>query len=56
MIGNEAHGLADDTLVDEWVAIPHAGRVESLNAAMAAAVLCFEVARQRRSTTSEPSA
>jgi len=56
VIGNEAHGLADDTLVDEWVAIPHAGRVESLNAAMAAAVLCFEVARQRRTATGRPSA
>ena len=48
VIGNEAHGLADDSPVDEWLSIPHAGRVESLNAAMAAAVLCFEVARQRR--------
>jgi tRNA G18 (ribose-2'-O)-methylase SpoU len=30
------------------VAIPMAGRSESLNVAGAAAVLCFEVARQRR--------
>ncbi len=48
VLGNEAHGLADDADVDDWVTIPHAGRAESLNVAMAATVLCFEVARQRR--------
>jgi TrmH family RNA methyltransferase len=47
LLGNEAHGVADDASVDEWVTIPHAGRAESLNVAMAATVLCFEVARQR---------
>lgn len=50
VLGNEAHGLdprlADS--VDEWVTIPMAGRAESLNVAMAGAVLCFEVLRQRR--------
>lgn len=51
VLGNEAHGLADDAPVDEWVTIPHAGRSESLNVAMAAAVLCFEVARQRRAAS-----
>ena len=30
------------------VSIPMAGQAESLNVAAAAAVLCFEVARQRR--------
>ena len=40
--GNEAHGLADDAPVDEWVRIEHRGRAESLNVAMAATVLCFE--------------
>jgi TrmH family RNA methyltransferase len=30
------------------VTIPHAGRSESLNVAMAATVLVFEAARQRR--------
>lgn len=47
VLGNEAHGLSDDANVDEWVTIPHAGRAESLNVAMAGTVLCFEVARQR---------
>ena len=47
-VGNEAHGLPDDVPVDDWLTIPHAGRAESLNAAMAAAVVCFEAARQRR--------
>lgn len=41
--GSRAHALADAT-----VAIPLAGGVESLNAAVAAAVLLFEAARQRR--------
>ena len=48
VLGNEAHGLGDDAPVDEWITIAHLGRSESLNVAMAAAVLCFEVARQRR--------
>lgn len=48
VLGSEAHGLPDSAPVDEWVTIPHAGRSESLNVAMAATVLCFEVARQRR--------
>jgi tRNA(Leu) C34 or U34 (ribose-2'-O)-methylase TrmL len=30
------------------VSIPMSGHTESLNVGMAAAVLCFEVARQRR--------
>jgi TrmH family RNA methyltransferase len=47
VIGNEAHGLPDDAPIDEWVTVPHAGRAESLNAGMAAAVICFEAARQR---------
>ena len=47
-VGNEAHGLPDDAPVDGWITIPHAGRAESLNAAIAAAVICFEAARQRR--------
>lgn len=50
VLGNEAHGLTDDAAVDEWISIPHAGRSESLNVAMAATVLCFEVARQRRAS------
>lgn len=49
VLGNEAHGLSDEAAVDEWITIPHAGRSESLNVAMACTVLCFEAARQRRS-------
>lgn len=50
LIGNEANGLSDETasLADAWVKIPMAGKVESLNAAVAASVLLFEAARQRR--------
>ena len=52
VLGNEAHGLSDTSEVDEWVSIPHVGQAESLNVAMAATVLCFEVARQRRAGSS----
>jgi RNA methyltransferase, TrmH family len=50
VLGSEAHGLgaAAASSVDEMVSIPLLGRSESLNVAAAAAVLCFEVARQRR--------
>lgn len=49
VLGNEANGLPADVepVVDDHVTIPIAGRAESLNVGMAAAVLCFEVARQR---------
>jgi TrmH family RNA methyltransferase len=48
VIGSEARGIDDAAAgeVDEWVHIPMAGRVESLNAAVAASVLCFEIARR----------
>ena len=48
VVGNEAHGVADDAAVAGWITIPHAGGAESLNVAMAATVIAFEVARQRR--------
>jgi TrmH family RNA methyltransferase len=50
VLGNEAHGLRQPVadVVDGWVTIPIVGRSESLNVGMAAAVLCFEAARQRR--------
>lgn len=50
LIGNEAGGLTDETaeMADCYVKIPMAGKVESLNAAVAASVLMFETARQRR--------
>lgn len=47
VVGNEARGLSDDAPVDGWITITQRGRSESLNVAMAATVLCFEVARQR---------
>ena len=47
VLGSEAHGLADDAPVDDWVRIGHRGRAESLNVAMAATVLAFEAARAR---------
>jgi TrmH family RNA methyltransferase len=47
VVGNEAHGLDDSAAIDQWITIPHAGPAESLNVAMAATVLLFEVARQR---------
>ncbi|MCD8084366.1 MAG: RNA methyltransferase [Clostridiales bacterium] len=50
LIGNEANGLSDEiaAMADEKIRIPMAGQVESLNAAVAASVLMFETARQRR--------
>jgi TrmH family RNA methyltransferase len=48
VVGNEAHGVPEDALVDGWITIPHSGAAESLNVAMAATLLAFEVARQRR--------
>ena len=49
-IGNEGSGLTQKLLsqMDETVAVPHPGQVESLNAAVAASVLLYEAARQRR--------
>lgn len=50
LIGNEANGLTDETAsyADALIKIPMLGNVESLNAAVAASVLMFETARQRR--------
>ena len=48
VVGSEAHGLPTglDDHVDQWVSIPMAGRVESLNVARAGALLCYEVFRR----------
>jgi TrmH family RNA methyltransferase len=50
LVGSEAHGLPAEVVaaVDEPLTIPMAGRSESLNVAMAGAVVCFEALRQRR--------
>ena len=49
-IGSEAAGLPRDLIsqMDETVIVPHASRVESLNAAVAASVLLYESSRQRK--------
>lgn len=49
VLGNEASGLAPAVAgaVDGAVTIPMAGRAESLNVGVAAALLCFEARRQR---------
>jgi TrmH family RNA methyltransferase len=47
VLGNEAHGLADGSAIDEWVQIEHRGRAESLNVAMAGTILVCEAARRR---------
>lgn len=50
LIGNEANGLSREVseTADRLIKIPMAGEVESLNAAVAAAILMYEAARQRR--------
>jgi TrmH family RNA methyltransferase len=47
-------GCPPTSYLDGLVSIPHAGRAESLNVAMAATVLCFEVARRRRHGSASP--
>jgi TrmH family RNA methyltransferase len=49
LIGGEAEGLSSDAqaLVTQTLCIPMAGKNESLNAAISAAILAFEVLRQR---------
>ena len=53
LIGNEAAGLTAETIAmaDQSIHIPMLGQVESLNAAVAASVLLYERARQRRRGT-----
>lgn len=50
LIGNESKGLSDETadLADIYIKIPMCGQVESLNAAVASAILMYEANRQRR--------
>ncbi|MDD3174214.1 MAG: RNA methyltransferase, partial [Herbinix sp.] len=49
LIGNEANGLSDRASeeADVLIKIPMAGKLESLNAAVAAAILMYEASRQR---------
>jgi RNA methyltransferase, TrmH family len=48
--GNEGAGLPREVMakMDEVVAIPHTSQVESLNAGVAASIVLYEAARQRR--------
>ncbi len=50
LIGNEGNGLSDaiSEAADSYLKIPMEGRVESLNAGVAAALLMYEAHRQRR--------
>ncbi len=56
VLGNEAAGLPGDWTdavgpIRRWVTVPHRGRAESLNVAMATTVLVFEAARQRAASS-----
>lgn len=55
LVGSEAHGLPAEVVAaaDGAVTIPLAPSVESLNAAVAGAVVLFEAARQRRAAGSD---
>jgi TrmH family RNA methyltransferase len=52
IIGSEAHGVRDElrSRVDKRVHIPLHEEVESLNAAIAAGIILFEIVRQREAT------
>lgn len=52
LIGNEGNGLREETarVADTFIRIPMAGKVESLNAAVASALLMYEASRQRNLT------
>ena len=56
VLGNEAHGLSDalESVIDGWITIDLAPPAESLNVAMAASIVAFEVARQQRSHEATP--
>jgi RNA methyltransferase, TrmH family len=53
VIGNEGAGLSPDLMnrMDEFVKIPQAENVESLNAGVATSIILYEAARQRRTTS-----
>ncbi|MFZ0307174.1 MAG: RNA methyltransferase [Candidatus Sulfotelmatobacter sp.] len=48
--GNEGSGIPRDVMakMDESIAIPHTAQVESLNAGVAASIVLYEAARQRK--------
>jgi tRNA (guanosine-2'-O-)-methyltransferase len=55
-LGNESAGLQPElaSALDGALAIPMAGRAESLNVGVACAVICFEAFRQRRGGGAAP--
>jgi RNA methyltransferase, TrmH family len=55
VVGNEGAGMPQEilSLADELVTIPHSPRVESLNAGIAASILLYEAARQRKTLTAD---
>jgi tRNA G18 (ribose-2'-O)-methylase SpoU len=56
LIGGEGAGIPKSLLAqaDDVVAIPQANQVESLNAGIAASVVLYEAARQRKVKALEP--
>lgn len=56
LIGNEGAGLPPEIVAqaDELATIPHSERVESLNAGVAAAIMLYEIARQRGKRSGDP--
>jgi TrmH family RNA methyltransferase len=55
VVGNEGAGVPQEilSLADELVTISHSPRVESLNAGIAASILLYEAARQRKVLTAD---
>ena len=55
LVGNEGSGLPEDVVnaADARVHVPMATKVESLNAAAAAAVVLYEAFRQRKAVASD---
>ncbi len=49
IVGNEANGVSESMVrhIDQWVKIPMVGAAESLNVAIASAVILYEAVRQR---------
>lgn len=52
VIGNESKGITEQTRMqaDQLVKIPMCGKLESLNASVAAGIMMYEIFRQRRSS------
>jgi len=50
VLGSEAHGVDSShaASIDAWIRVDHAGRAESLNVAMAATIISYEMARVRK--------